>query len=273
MPISSNEKAPQTKEEQYRYFPIKINIKRSKELHMETLNMMTKYQIIYMRFETAVLLLSNIRKTHDKTKLLSYFMKFRKITQHSGLAFYKDKFIAKLKESIKTLYKIYKRKNTILKTRSLNTWKNNIQRINYMQHNQKIIKEIELKSQAELSKKDKNAENLKEKILKKTQEINMLKENEISLKNTIKDYENKEKSLSENIEKHKQNTSEDTKKPNSGISKRIEEKIRILEQKSKTLETENQKLKEKANVGEGDVLDFVSEMNDYLDSIESTSKF
>ena len=165
-----------------------------------------------------------------------------------------------------TLSKIRVKKQQLILRRLVWHWRDVV-------HKSKITKEINKKFTAieEKYKKDINARTnalstLDKKLSQQTEEENRLKKLEISLKQKLKEKDDKEICLKGAIENYKSRDS-------YGTPRTLDSRLQVLETNIMKLETENKELKEKLESTESNVSGFIQEVNEILDSHEFNSKF
>jgi hypothetical protein len=79
-------------------------------MQVETVNMMTKYQLVFVRMETQFAKIFNSNKLRDLRKMQRLFMKFRMFSDYDRLLtrFKSQMMFDKLREGVRGILRIYK---------------------------------------------------------------------------------------------------------------------------------------------------------------------
>ena len=232
-------------------------------LHLETINMMTKYQLVFVKLDTAVSKLVRIIKTKELLNLQRAFEQYRgNVSIIKNAENYKARMILKqMSTSIQHIKDIYERKAKFTMSKFVGRWRENVAKGRVLRDLTKKLATNEEKHKKEIATKEHKISSLEQKIQQQTAEATTLKENEKVLRQTIKEREDKEKTLKETLEKAKKREGEDKKMP-----KNVEERLQVLEAHVASLENENKDLKERIDSTETNVGSFIQEVGEILDS-------
>jgi len=232
-------------------------------LHIETISMMTKYQLVFIKMESALLKVAHIIKNKESSNATNAF---QKILEHSKASQTIKKYRTQL------IY--YNLKDN---TQTLTTAINNL----YKGCMLKGFKAIWLKSKAWKTEKlykeekDKYLKTLNDAIIAKDKEIAQYAKKIDELNNSVLASKSKENDFITKI-KHKEKQIAalemekgdilKAKKSISGDSTNTS--IRILEERIRDLQQDNEDLKDKLSSAEGNVSVFIKEMSELLDTHE-----
>ncbi len=246
---------------------------RASELHIETLNMMAKYQIVYLRFEAAVEKLAHLRKTRRTLQLRRAFVRYRAAGSTGPVAPEQLESLSnKLRSSLVRLGQLAETKaRTQPESRALFRWRGATAFLRERAAAERRARQAEEKRKAELIAKDKELDALTQKQKQREGEIEGLREAEATLQAEIKEKEERERAMKETLDKFK-SVRDGGVADDKRLSKKVEEKIHRLEVRARTLEKENQTLREQVDNEEADTAAFINEMNEVLDSTQFTSE-
>lgn len=138
-------------------------------LHIETLNMMTKYQLVFLKLETALSKMSTNMEERRRLRVRLFFNKFRENALVGRLLIAKRQSLltARIRSTLSELFqKVRTGKAGVLK-RALNTWKVRTKQL-------KKSEEVEQKSQKrqwELDEQRRRIERRLEEARKRKEEI------------------------------------------------------------------------------------------------------
>lgn len=236
-------------------------------LHLETMNMMTKYQLVFIKLETAVAKMMRIRKMRNLMEKQKAFERYRRNTKFiKGFHGFKAKFILeKIKKAMDSISTIFNNKKHIQMAAFFNKWESTVSIAQNQKKYEGKIQSLQQSHEKIIKQHENSLAQIEQTVQHHIREISALKETEKSLKQVIKEKEDKEKYLLEALEKAKR---EDSRKQ---MPKNIEERLQGLETTVSSLEGENRELRERLEATEGNVGDFITEMTDLLDSQEFAS--
>jgi hypothetical protein len=255
-------------QEKHKYHILPNPIFRAEVLHLETLNMMTKYQLVFIKLETAVAKMMRIRKMRLLMEKQKAFERYRQnIKFIIGFQGYKARVVLqKVKHSINRILLIYNSKHQLKIEKAFKMWKMKNALFKESKLFEKKNLELQERNQKILKEKENQMEQVQQKLEHHVQEVAALKSSENSLKQIIHEKEEKEMILKESLEKAKK--SEDKRN-----QKGVDERLNALEVHVKTLQSENEELRAKLDATENNVGDFISEMSTLLDSHDFASNF
>lgn len=230
---------------------------------METLTVMVKYQVIYIRLETAVSLVAKIRRSKQLLALHKAFKKYKENTIQKKSA---QEVLVKIRSALRFLIRLQGKSRQKALCRALHKWKRSVSALQFHARRKKLEKNLEDRYRGQIVQKSQEAETLEKTLKNEAKELAIIRNCGEQLKLAIKEREAKRLALAKSLDKAKQNELEDSK--GSQSSEKSEDAASKLEARIRVLEKENAKLKEQISHTEGNVSEFASEMNKYLDSIE-----
>eukprot|EP00826_Nyctotherus_ovalis_P009550 TRINITY_DN12526_c0_g1_i10.p1 TRINITY_DN12526_c0_g1~~TRINITY_DN12526_c0_g1_i10.p1 ORF type:complete len:224 (-),score=67.34 TRINITY_DN12526_c0_g1_i10:109-780(-) len=174
--------------------------------------------------------------------------------------------LVKIRNALRFLIRVRGKGRMKTLCRALHKWKRSVSALQLHGRKKKLEKNLEDKYRNQILQKNQEAEALEETLKNEAKELAIIKNCGEQLKQAIKEREAKRLALAKSLDKAKQNELEDSKESLS--SEKGEDAASKLEARIRVLEKENTKLKEQISHTEGNVSDFASEMNKYLDSIE-----
>ncbi|KAL4480447.1 hypothetical protein ABPG74_020963 [Tetrahymena malaccensis] len=241
-------------------------------IHVETVGIMTKYQLVFIKLETMLTKIANMIK---KREWLHKLNAFKDIQQHSYIKKQNNQLKSKL------IFRILEKKvgsiqfalQKIINKQLNQSFKKIIFVNNLKEYEQKIKLEHE-KFKKEfvvtLNKKDQELSNINKKNEESNQLVFQLKNKEIELITKIKGKDQQIQMLQRQLASlnalPNPNPQANTKKdPQQLVT------YKLLEQKVREAEQENIELKEKLSQAENSVAGFMREMGDMLDSHEMST--
>jgi chromosome segregation ATPase len=243
-------------------------MRRGTELHMETLNMMAKYQMVYLKLESTVLSLARMCRTRHLVMVQRAFERLRSHarTWPQTHAQQVQSTLQHMKAMLATIIGTFRTKQRLLLISAVGRWRRTAEGVRVQESREKAMAEVEERHKKAVGAKDQTIAGAEQKLRQCAKELAGLKDNEKALKLALKEKEDREKTLKENLENHKKRESEDKRLP-----KKTEDKILSLEQQMKSLEGENRELRERLEATDENVGGFIQEMTDVLDSHEFLS--
>jgi len=232
-------------------------------LHIETISMMTKYQLVFIKMESALIKVAHIIKNKDSVSLAQGFLRILQYSKtSSALRKYKTQLVYyNVKENTEKLVNSLGnlQKGALLKGFKA-IWLNSKSWKTFREFKDEKDKLVKTYNEA-LSSKDREIAM----YVKKIEDLNNLTAASKSKENDfVSKLKQKEKHIAA-LELEKVNIL-NSKKSISGDSTAIS--IKVLEERVRDLQQENEDLKEKLSSAESNVGTFIKEMSELLDSHE-----
>ena len=230
--------------------------------------MMAKYQVVFLRLETAVQSLAKVKNRRMKLILQRAFSKYR---ANAKKAKYNEQnksnlILKKVKGTVSGLVQICGRKLTILFTRYLGKLRLHHELTKHSTEIEHKLKELAENHKKENTAKDQAMGIIEQKLQQKAAEMIALKGSETLLKDKLIQKDEQERALKEVLDKFRKAKPEAKKAP-----KVYEEKVKELENKIKALENENKTLKDEWDATETNVESFVREISEMMETQEFAS--
>eukprot|EP01016_Furgasonia_blochmanni_P054217 TRINITY_DN8901_c0_g1_i1.p1 TRINITY_DN8901_c0_g1~~TRINITY_DN8901_c0_g1_i1.p1 ORF type:complete len:475 (-),score=119.30 TRINITY_DN8901_c0_g1_i1:66-1490(-) len=236
-------------------------------LHIETISMMTKYQLVFIKMETCLMRLGNIVKAREITNLSSGFKAILAFRNYKVmLAKYRanmilNVFTTTMRQFYRTLNR-RRKKNLEFALRKLQS----VPRRAVLER--EIKNRIESEYTAVVLKKEQEYMALTRRLeeLNTKLQHHQTKEGELAVK--IKNRDKQIAALENELANSTNNNKEARKAAAAGEAAADPSEVRMLENHLKELEAENAELKDKLSLTEINVSTFIKEMSELLDSHE-----
>lgn len=239
-----------------------MNDSRDTIKRLESVSKMTKYQLVFVKVQSAISRLCQLAKNSELIKLQKAFDRLRDNAGNVKKV-QAEHILEQIKDSIIRLVKAKERLNKALLAKFVCRWKNAIARQKLFKKIDIKLSSIEKKHKKEIIAKNCAVINLEQKLQQRNAEIGTLKEVEQNLRSRLR---LKEELVQENT------TNKNTKRSADKAFKTTEEQIQVLETRAEQLENENRDLKDRLESAETTVGDFIQEVSEILDSHEFMSK-
>ena len=254
-------------EEEYKYIECLDTsyINSAQELHYETLNMMGKYQVVFIKFEAAIMSLAKIRRTRQRFMLQRAFTKYRKKTALMtgfGRNYELKATSERVKDCIGRIVKIRRIKALFSVQTALNLWRRNAE---LNKETTKLTKEMDQKLRIENEQKSALLSSYEAKAKNGELELKSLKGNIDSFNRAILEKTESESTIRVELKKISSKpplNADDGKKREKELLNRI-----------KLLEEDNKNLNEQLESTEANVSSFMEEIVKLMQSKEFTSTY
>lgn len=207
---------------------------------------MAKCQMVYLRLEAAVSGIVRIEKTRRLLRLRRAFF----VCRHTAPSERPARLVRKLGASLRRFAGVPVNRAKLAVARAFSRWRGFAAIFRERKVAEKLFAEGEKKRLAELQAKDKDIASLETQQSSREDQISALKASETELHAAIKASEDKERTMS------------------SALGKLTVGQLQRLETRARTLEGENQRLRDQLEGQESDMSAFVSEMNEVLDAAQ-----
>ena len=174
-------------------------------LHLETLNMMTKYQLVFIKLETSLMKVFSNERMRGIIQIQRRFVQWRHNTERIKNS-QKGRSITVLnnfKSKMASMISQYKEKQRIRTSRLFHKWFINARLAKIYVRQKKEKMEDEKKYKLGMSVKDQELNKMEIKATEHIKEIESLKVVEKGIKLTLKEKEHREKEMKEAYEKLK----------------------------------------------------------------------
>jgi len=234
-----------------------LNEERKRAINrLEETNRITKYQLVFVKIQSAISKLCLLVKNKELMKLQKGFNKF-KVNVDKTEKLKAKSVITKLQTALESIIKVKERLDGNLLSKYVYRWRNAVSRYKLLKSVKKKLTSLEENQKKELIIKNHRISSLKQELEQHNLEVEKLKDQQTNLRLRLK--------LKEGRLQVKMRSPEQ-------VTKGSEESIQALETRLKRLENENHDLREKLNSAEVNVEDFIQGVTEILDSHEFVSK-
>jgi len=261
----------------------KVSLKQQQEehratmLHTETLSMMTKYQLVFVKLESSLLRISKTNQYKEHSRLKKGFQAFHmnKLSKKVSEKYSAQLIFQDFRVSLRNLKRISERRSATTQQTFFHRWQRQI-----------LVEKVSTAISVKYTNK---YQEIQKSIAQKNGEIDRLrndsKQSEVTLKALMKkeeDYhirirelEGNEESLQKVITEQQETIQLQQRNPGRGAGsiERDEDQAghASVRSQAKELQIENQDLKQRLSATEVQVAFFINEMSDLLDAHEPTS--
>ena len=232
-------------------------------LQVETLGMMTKYQLVFVKMESAFAKVFNSNKLRDQKKAQSAFRKMRDnaLSKRMTVGCQPEIIYGKLKKNVVSLLKIYQRQQLIRTNQAFSRWKVAIELDNARQKISKDMADQMKDASDSLKRKEKKLKHIEDDIQENEKQNTRLYNVVKDTKKLIEETEIQEEALAKEVNQLRSTRTRSTQGE-------IDKKITALEDQLATLQFTNREIKSETERTDFNIQNFISEMDTFLDANE-----